>query len=172
MSPIEFFREGMLFHNVSRYPRRDDAKPVDRLASILRNGLVAPASCSDGSVCSDLHITVINSGIPYDSVVFLHRYRPAVSWLYTMSGPGRFTVFVDPDFPVLNPEDIENWAVLSQSEVHVRDRVPPERFIGMYVDQSEAVSILGEFRADFERLRIPLCAYSGEVIWHPEKSAP
>jgi hypothetical protein len=167
MEPIQFWQEGMLFHNASRYPRRAGAKPVDRLASILRDGLMAPASCADGSVCSDLHITVINSGIPYDSVVFLHRFRP-VSWLYTTSGPGRFTVFIDPDFPVLNPGEIERWVVLSQSEVYVRDRVPPERFIGVYVDKSEAAAILREFKGDFERLQIPLCTYEGEVVWHPD----
>src|SRR5262245_26177555 len=91
---------GALFHNFKRYPRKEGAPRVDRLAAILRNGILAPASCTDGSVCSDLNITVTGISVPYESIVFLHLFRE-VSWLYTMSEPGAFTVFVRPDFPVL-----------------------------------------------------------------------
>src|SRR5438093_954812 len=41
------WQPGVLFHVSSRYPRRPDAARVDRLAGILRTGLVAPGCCQD-----------------------------------------------------------------------------------------------------------------------------
>src|SRR5437764_1120383 len=67
---------GNLFHASSRYPRKPQVARSDRLAGILRNGLIAPAYCQDGSVCSDLHLMVTGTVVPYDSLVFLHRYGP------------------------------------------------------------------------------------------------
>ena len=114
------WQHGDLFHMTNRYPRRyharrldrlaeldpnfekpasahenEDArneKPkIDRLAGILRNGLVAPGSCQDGTVCSDLHLLVTGASMPYDSLVFLHRMGPR-SAIYTICEPGRFAV--------------------------------------------------------------------------------
>src|SRR5437016_1094753 len=91
---------GDLFHVAARYPRKPGAARVDRLAGILRHGLLAPASCPDGSVRSDLHLVVTGAAVPYDSLVFLHRFGPQ-SFLYTPEEPGRFAVFVDSALPVL-----------------------------------------------------------------------
>src|SRR5262249_3593211 len=52
------WQRGALFHVTTRYPRKARAARVDRLAGILRNGLLAPASCQDGSVFSDLNLLV------------------------------------------------------------------------------------------------------------------
>ena len=41
---------GDLFHNCERYPRKAAAPRVDRLAGILRQGLVSPGASPDGSV--------------------------------------------------------------------------------------------------------------------------
>ena len=140
---------------------------VDRLAGILRNGLQAPASCPDGSVCSDLNLVVTGTPVPYDSLVFLHRFGPD-SWLYTIDEPGRFSVFVDPAFPVLTPEAMgDAWAVLCQDEVYVRDRIAPEDLTGVAVHHADADSVVGAFIADFRRLGIPLFDYDGNVIWEP-----
>jgi hypothetical protein len=49
----------------------------DRVLLNLRNGLLAPACCPDGSVCSDLSLAVTGTAVPYDSLVYLHR-RPDV----------------------------------------------------------------------------------------------
>src|SRR5205807_8606484 len=92
-------------------------------AGILRHGLLAPAECRDGSVCSDLNLVVTGARVPYDSLVFLHRYGPR-SGIYTLGGPGRFFVFVDPSIPVLTPHDMgREWVILCQDEVYVRGRV-------------------------------------------------
>jgi hypothetical protein len=56
------------------YPRKAKAKKIDRLAGILKNGLVAPGCCGDGSVFSDLNLTVTGCDVPHDSLVFLHRF--------------------------------------------------------------------------------------------------
>ena len=64
MKLISLWEPGSLFHASSRYPRREGAPRVDRLAGILRNGLIAPGCCEDGSVFSDLHLTVIGTEIP------------------------------------------------------------------------------------------------------------
>lgn len=72
---------GELFHNFARFSQRPEMKKVDRLTRILENGLVAPASCDDGTVRSDLNIVVMGAPVPYDSLVFLHRFRE-ISGLY------------------------------------------------------------------------------------------
>jgi len=68
---------------------RNEQPKIDRLAGILRNGLVAPGNCQDGTVCSDLHLLVTGASVPYDSLVFLHRMGSRSS-IYTICEPGRF----------------------------------------------------------------------------------
>ena len=67
MQPTSLWQPGALFHVASRYPRRAEAKRVDRLAGILRSGLIAPAHAPE--VCSDLHLEVRGTEIPYDSLI-------------------------------------------------------------------------------------------------------
>jgi len=158
---------GALFHVATRYPRKRRAARVDRLAGILRNGLLAPASCSDGSVCSDLNLVVTGMAVPYESLVFLHQFG-AESYLYTICDPGRFCVFVDPAIPVLTPEAMgTSWVVLCQDEVYVRDRVAPEDLTGVAVHPADADSVVRDLIADFRRLGIPLYDYDGNVLWEP-----
>ena len=158
---------GALFHVSSRHPRKRNVAKLDRLASILSNGLLAPASCPDGSVCSDLNITVTGSAIPYDRLVFLHRFGPQ-SAIYTMCDPGRFMVFVDPATAVLTPESMgQNWCVLCQDEVYVNDRVPVESLIGVIVHPADADSVMNDCSADLQRIAIPLYDSEGRVLWQP-----
>jgi hypothetical protein len=106
--------------------------------------------------------------VPYDSLVFLHRFGPQ-SFIYTISEPGRFTVFVDPALPVLSPEEMgEKWVLLCQDEVYVRERVPVEKVIGVVVHPADAEAVLADFQPDFERLALPLYLYDGTVVWPRE----
>jgi hypothetical protein len=79
------WQAGDLFHMCTRYPRKTKAPRIDRLAGILRTGLVAPGRCKDGSVLSDLNLVVTGCGVPYDSLVFLHRFgstrHPPRAWV-------------------------------------------------------------------------------------------
>ena len=163
---------GALFHVSTRYPRKSHAARVDRLAGILRNGLLAPACCPDGSVCSDLSLVVTGMAVPYDSLVFLHQHQfGPQSSIYTLAGPGRFSVFVDPAFPVLTPEAMgTDWVILCQDEVYVRSRIAPEDLIGVAVHHSDADSVVRDLIADFQRLRIPLYDYDGDVLWEPAEA--
>jgi hypothetical protein len=161
------WRTGSLFHAFMRYPRDPTLPRVDRLAGILREGLIAPAHCRDGSVRSDLRLVVTGTEVPYDSLVFLHRFGPQ-SFIYTLGGPGRFMVFVNPALPVLTPEAMgDHWVVLCQDEVYVRERVAPEHLIGVAMHRADADSVMSDLLADFRRLRIPLHDYSGEILWEP-----
>jgi hypothetical protein len=158
---------GDLFHATNRYPRRREHPRIDRLAGILRSGLVAPSACQDGTVCCDLSIVYHDAPVPYDSLVFLHRFGEQ-SWLYTICEPGRFFVFVDPALPVMTQEAMgENWVILCQDEVYVRERVPLESLIGIVVHPDDAEAIKSEFLDDFRRLALPLYDYKGEVVWPP-----
>jgi len=140
---------------------------VDRLAGILRNGLIAPACCPDGSVCSDLHLVVIGTDVPYDSLIFLHRFGPN-SYLYLPGLPGRFAVFVDPAMPVLTPQDMgTRWVVLCRDEMYVRDHIPPEKVIGVAIHRADADSVMQDLLADFQRLGIPLYDFEGNPLWQP-----
>jgi hypothetical protein len=161
------WRPGALFHVSTRYPRKPQAAGVDRLAGILRNGLLAPAYCPDGSVCADLTLVVTGTAVPYDSLVFLHQFGTQ-SFIYTIGEPGRFTVFIDPAIPVLTPEAMgASWVVLCQDEVYVRGRVAPEDLTGVAVHHEDASSVVGDLIAEFQRLRIPLYDYDGKVLWEP-----
>ncbi len=158
---------GSLFHVSYRHPRKRNVAKLDRLASILCNGLLAPAFCRDGSVCSDLNIVVTGSAIPYDRLVFLHRFGPQ-SAIYTVCDPGRFMVFVDPAIPSLTPESMgRNWCVLCQDEVYVKDRVPVESLIGVIVHPVDADSVMNDCLADLRRVAIPLYDSEGRVLWQP-----
>ena len=154
-----------LIHFATRYPRKKDVPKVDRLAAILREGLVAPAASSDGTVSSDLNILADGMALPYDSLVFLHRFGDK-SFIYTITEPGRFGVFVEPSLPVITPQDLgPDWALLCQDEVYVQDRVPPERLIALVVNEADAQAVLAEFQAELERLALPLYLYDGTVVW-------
>ena len=164
------WRDGALFHNVSRYPRRPDVRHSDRLAGILKNGLVAPGLCKDGSVSSDLRLTVTGTAIPYTSLVFLHRYGPQSS-IYTIYEPGRFVVFVDPSIPVITQEEMgEPWPILCMDEVYVRERVTIEQITGIAVHEADADAVRTQFAAEFERLGITLYLLNGTVLWPPPKA--
>jgi hypothetical protein len=161
----KLWQPGDLFHNFSRYPRKRDVPKTDRLAGILQNGLLAPASRADGSVCSDLNIEFTGAAVAYDSIVFLHRFGER-SWLYTMSEPGRMTVFVAPSISVITPDELEpNWAVLCQDEVYVRDGIAAEQLTAVVVHPADAEAVLAEFQSELERLRLPLYLYNGTVVW-------
>jgi hypothetical protein len=161
---------GDLFHVSARFPRQPKAARVDRLAGILRKGLLAPAYCQDGSVCSDLHLVVTGTEVSYDNLVFLHRFGPQSS-IYTLGEPGRFMVFVDLAIPVLTPEAMgPSWVVLCQDEVYVRDRIPPEDVVGVAVHRTDADSVMSDLIDDFRRLSIPLYDYDGNVLWQPARA--
>ena len=158
------WRTGCLFHNFSRYPRKPGARRVDRLAGILQRGIVPPGLCSDGAVCSDLNLIVTGLSTPYDSLVFLHRFGPD-SYIYTISEPGRFAVFVDPQIPVLTQEDLgPDWLVLCQDEVYVQGAIAIEKIIGIAAHEQDIESVMTEFQADLKRLRIPLFTYDGVAV--------
>lgn len=159
------WQPGALFHVTARYPHKRTAAPVDRLAGILRNGLVAPGACADGSVCSDLNIIATGLALPYDRLVFLHRFGPQ-SAIYTISTPGRFAVFVDPTLAVLTPEELgPKWVILCQDEVYVRESVAVEKLLGVVVHPADADAVLADFLPEFERLEMPLYLYDGTVVW-------
>lgn len=161
------WQAGDLFHMSTRYPRKRHAPKIDRLAGILKRGLVAPGRCEDGSVCSDLNVLVTGTSVPYDRLVFLHRFG-SLSYIYTFCEPGRFAVFVDPDLPVLTPESMgRNWVLLCQDEVYVRDQVPLERLLGVVVHPADADSVRSELLDEFQRAEIPLYDYDGKVLWPP-----
>lgn len=155
---------GCLFHVSHRYPYRAGANRVDRLAGILQHGLVAPGCCMDGSVRSDLLIQADGLVPPYDSLVFLHRYGKQ-SWLYTVAEPGRFFVFIDPEFPVLTQADMGRaWPVLCQDEVYVRERVPLQHLIGVVVHEADVETIVRDLSSHFLRSGIPLYDLDGAPL--------
>lgn len=159
---------GDLFHAFYRYPQREDLPRVDRLAGILKKGLIAPAACDDGTVVSDLRLTVMGVSIPYDSLVFVHRFA-RMSGLYTMEIPGRMIVLIHPKSRYLTPQEMgPHWVMLSQSEVYVRDRLPVENLTGLVVHPADVEQVMVEFLPDLKRLAIPLYLYDGTVVWPRE----
>jgi hypothetical protein len=115
-------------------------------------------------VRSDLCIVVTGSPVPYDSLIFLHRFGPQ-SYLYTICEPGQFAVFVDAAIPVLTPQSLEpDWVVLCRDEVYVRDQIGPEKLIGIAVHPADAESVTSELMDVFQCLEITLYDYDGNVL--------
>jgi hypothetical protein len=165
----KLWQHGDLFHVATRFPRKETAPRIDRLTAILRNGLIAPAR-SAGEVISDLNLTVLHCEPAYDDFIFLHRYGP-MSWLYTISEPGRFAVFVDPQFPVLTVQQMgDAWPELCQDEVYVRGYVPADCFLGVAIHPVEVDSVLAAVQSELERLALPLYDYDGRMLW-PEQDS-
>ncbi len=158
------WQRGDLFHNTARYSRKHRA-PTDRLAGILRHGLIAPGVCADGSVTSDLNIMAEGLAEPYDRLVFLHCFGDQ-SAIYTITMPGMFTVFVDPALPVITQADMgEKWVVLCRDEVYVRERVAVDKLTALVLHPQDAAAVLAEFQAEFERLQLPVYLYDGTLLW-------
>jgi hypothetical protein len=104
---------------------------------------------------------------PYDRLVFLHRFGPQAA-IYTVCDPGRFMVLLDPATPMLTPESMgENWCLLCQDEVYVKDRVPVGSLIAVIVHPVDADAVMTECLADLRRLDIPLYDSDGQVHWQP-----
>lgn len=165
------WQTGDVFHVTSRYPQSTKVPRVDRLAGILKRGLVAPGRCEQGTVHPNIKIRFEGAAVAYDTLVFFHRVCPW-SRLYIAPEPGRFTVLIDPAHPVLTPQEMgEAWAVLCPDEVYVQDRVPSESLTGIVVDPADAHAVLDEFQDDFRRLAIPLYNYEGRVLW-PSSARP
>ena len=159
------WQPGDLFHNFSRFPQRPEMPRVDRLAQILAKGLVAPASCDDGSVRSDLNIVVIGAPVPYDSLVFLHRFGQR-SGIYLLPRPGHFTVLVEPSVPVLTPQDMgSNWMIMSMDEVYVRDRIAPRHLCGLIAHPADVDGVMKDFLPDLRALGVPVYLLDGTVVW-------
>jgi hypothetical protein len=164
---MPLWQNGALFHVANRYPRKHHAPKVDRLAGILKRGLVAPARCPDGLVRSDLNLLVTGCSVAYDQLVFLHSFGSA-SHIYTICERGRFAVFVDSTLPVLTPEDMGlDWVVLCQDEVYVRDGIAAGKVVSVAVHPEDADAVMRELSGEFQRLGIPLCDYDGTILWPP-----
>lgn len=164
LKPNPLWKMGALFHVTDRYPHRPERPRIDRLAGILRHGLLAPSVCSDGTVFPNLNITYEGAPIPYDSLVFLHLMGED-SWLYTMCTPGRFAVFVDPAFPVITQEALgESWCVLCQDEVYVRERVGIEHIRAIAVTEEDAEPILRDFADEFDRTGVAVYDWFGKLL--------
>jgi hypothetical protein len=159
---------GTLFHVFSRYPRRPEAVRIDRLASVLRHGLIPPALDPQGRVISDLRLQVTGCSRPYDSIVFLHEFG-GDSALYLPRTPDTICCFVDRSVPIIRPQPLQpNWVVLCRDEVYVDRVISPQQLIGIAVAPQVAKAVCEELEPEFRRLALPLYDFSGRVQWLPK----
>ncbi|MEK7096001.1 MAG: hypothetical protein AAB896_01790, partial [Patescibacteria group bacterium] len=106
--------------------------------------------------------TVEGSDVPYDSVIFLHKYDPRVSFLYSIISPESICVFLKPDVPVLTSEHMGGgWPVVSQSEVYSLQPIPPQMIRAVIMPDAEALNIDDEIQRKLASLSIPLFGTDG-----------
>ena len=118
--------EGTLFHRFRRYVKTDTERS-DRLASVLERGLLAPSHDPD-RVISDLkgNFTAVGTTVPYDSVIFLHRYNSALSARYLSLDTESVFVILKPGLAVVTPEEMPKpWIVSSRDEVYSLEPIAP-----------------------------------------------
>jgi hypothetical protein len=99
---------------------------------------MAPAHSEDGLVVSDLNITVNDTRIAYDSLVFLHRYNNDESFMYTLLGADddKVMVVVDGETPVMTYDEMgDGWPVLCADEVYAAEPIAPGAFRALYIPQ-------------------------------------
>ena len=137
------FTEGTLFHRFRRFIIID-GNPVDRLPAVLEHGLVAPAKDTLRRVVSDMagRLTVVGTTLPYDSVVFLHRYIPGVSHRYIFNDGKSALVTLEPDVPFKNAKQMgEAWPVMCMDEVYSLDSIPSKKFDSLLLPDSQLENV-------------------------------
>lgn len=161
---MQLWKPGNLFFNTSRYSRKKGYEHIDRLAEILRKGLIPPALDMEGTVVSDLNITVIGAKYNYSEVVFLHLFGDN-SYLYIPFQDDKLCFFVDPETKfITNGADIR-WPLLCIDEVYVPRIIEPKELIGIAVAPNTLKDVYNQFHQDFKRLSLPLYDFSGKVFW-------
>jgi hypothetical protein len=161
------WQPGMLFHLFSRYPRRPGAARIDRLAAVLKRGLIPPALDAQGTVISDWRLQVTGSSRPYDSFVFLHEFGDD-SILYLPQSSDTICCFVDRSAPIVRPEALlPDWDMLCRDEVYADSIISPQQLIGIAVDPEVVQAVYEELATEFHRLALPLYDFSGSVYWPP-----
>ena len=121
---------------------------------------------TDQAIPSDLRISITGTETPYDSVIFLHRFKPQTSGFYLLSRPGHCTALINAQTKILEKDAMgENWPVLCLDEVYVKDPIPPEKIAGLIVHPLDANQVIEEFQTELRHLALPLFTLDGEVLW-------
>lgn len=55
--------------------------------------------------------------------------------------------------------------MLSQDEVYVRDRIPPEQLSGLVVDHADVEEVMKKFLPRLHALGMPVYLMNGTVLW-------
>jgi hypothetical protein len=161
LSQKNLLYEGVLFHKFNRYVQNSPQdQQVDRLKEILENGLVPPGLDATGRVISDLNLEVKGTSIPYDEVVFLHKFDPHVSFPYTFIESGGAVVVLDDekvDYKSIDHMEA-GWPFMSRDEVYVHGKIPAETLGAIAVHGSEIEAV----HAEFNELSLPLYDHEGK----------
>ena len=155
---MPLWQDGNLFHNTKRFPK--GLEGVDRLDSILQNGLIPPGMDATDEVFSELHIQGIEG---YDKVVFLHRFSER-SLFYRPTSDDFITFFLERDIPVLSRRDIPSWPILSFDEVYYEGIVSPNHIIGIS-SSGDLGKIVESFHSRLTELGIPVYNMAGKAFW-------
>lgn len=132
---------------------------VDRLANVLEHGLIAPAHDRSESVVSDTagKLVVVNTVVPYDSVIFLHQFDPSVSRRYLWQDNESVIVILGPDTPIKTRDEMdETWPVMCEDEVYSLDPIPPSSIQTVLVPAGQLGAVHNEFSLSLETNNIRL----------------
>jgi len=157
----EIWTEGTLFHLTSRWPQKYESSRADRLVSILELGLISPGLDPQNPIAiSDINITVEGSHIPYDSVVYLHRFALPHSIYYLPRHDDTLCFFVDSEIPVWEPKDMGYaWPIICQDEVYVPNQIPRERITGLAISIGAFDIVRSEYGESIAASNIPLYTF-------------
>lgn len=161
----QLWTPGNLFHWFHREKTNDKGEIVDRLDEILKRGLVPPALDTEDKVVRNLpKLTVKNTPIPYNSVVFLYSVHPVYPFLYRPSiESDPIYAFIDRNIPFLTPEDLgESWPVITMGkEVYSQKIIPANKFIAVAAATKKVPSIYKQFQNQLAEFDIKLFDFAG-----------
>jgi hypothetical protein len=160
---MELWKHGNLFFNTSRFPIKNGYEHIDRLAEILKNGLIPPSLDTKGKVISDLNIEATGFENNYNSVIFLHLFGDN-SYRYIPFVENKICFFVDPKTKFKTNSDM-HWPLLCSDEVYVPRIIKPRELIGVAVAPNALKSVYGQFYRDLKRLGLPLYDFTGKAFW-------
>jgi len=161
--------DGTLFYNFNRFSMHESHKHIDRIPSILKHGIVAPAFGRAVGVIQECPIKVTGLKYPYNELVFVHLFRTGISELYLMHFDNPPVMLIlDEDFEVMHPEEMgEGWITLSQSEVYVHKLIKPERIKGIVLQPEIIESVVSKHEERLRELGILVWNHEGDLYWSP-----
>ncbi len=160
------YKTGVLCHSFNRYCSNLSKARIDRLEGILKRGIIAPNYDDSGEVVQNGNNSIIGAKDSCQDVVFVHRFDRYATGIF--SNGQTVVLILDEKLEVLDPKDMgPGWLAGSQSEVYVRNFIPPERIKAVIFASGMIEDTVKKHKPRLKELGITVYCSNGECYWSP-----